>query len=148
GGRFLVELNRFAQGHVVPRDLQFSFHPVQRQRFQNGARAHEWHGRFPDLFDTDDLRLAKTQPDRHFFEWLAAVLFFESMGYWSLIEKYETKLHRRKIEHFSKTVPPHVRDFVLSNRAGLPDLFVFRPNSPDWFFCEIKGGPDRVSPQL
>lgn len=130
----------------MPLKLTFPFHPSQRARFADGSLAEEWYGAYPEIFDKEDYRLARSQPGNHFFEWLAAVLFRESMGYCSLIEKYETAKHAEKVERFRKTVDPAVFDFAMAHRAGLPDLFVYLPGTTDWFFCEVKGGSDRLSP--
>lgn len=130
----------------MPLELTFPFHPSQRARFADGGLVDEWYGAYRDIFDENDYRLARSQPGNHFFEWLAAVLLRESMGYCSLIEKYESANHAAKVETFRKTVDPVVFDFAMGHRAGLPDLFVYRPETSDWFFCEVKGGPDRLSP--
>jgi hypothetical protein len=118
----------------------------QRARFADGSLVDEWHGSYPDIFDEDDYRLARSQPGNHFFEWLAAVLFRESTGYYSLIEKYETAKHAGKVAKFKEIVNPAVFEFAMTHRAGLPDLFVYQPGTPNWFFCEVKGGSDRLSP--
>lgn len=127
-------------------EIAFPFSSAQRDRFRLGTLLDEWAARYPNIFDERDVAIAKNQPPYHFFEWLAAVLFYEAAGYLSLIEKYETALHDRKIEVFRKTVPPAVCDDVLANRSGLPDLLVYAPNSENWFFCEIKGANDRLKP--
>ena len=96
------------------------------------------------LFDERDVEICRNQPDYHFFEWLGAVVLFEATGYLSLIEKYETKSHPRKLDAFRASVSPDVFDHVLNNRTGVPDLFSYKPDYSDWFFCEIKGGRDTL----
>lgn len=127
----------------MPIDLTFNYHPALRAQFADGSLVEKWRNAYADMFDADDYRLAKRQSDYHFFEWLAAVLFRESTGYYSLLEKYET--HPEKIKIFSEKVDPETFKFVMSHRAGIPDLFLYRPDKDEWFFCEVKGGPDRVS---
>lgn len=129
----------------MPVELTFPYHPSQRERFKDGSLVDEWYRAYPDIFDENDYRIARNQPGYHFFEWLAAVLLRESMGYCSLIEKYETAGHEEKFNTFQSTVDPAVFKDVMANRVGLPDLFVYRPGTNDWFFCEVKGGPDDLS---
>ena len=125
-------------------DIEFPFHSLQRERFRSGELVKEWSLKYPQIFDDHDVRIANHQLHYHFFEWLGAVLIYESMGYLSLIEKYETKLHKRKFEIFKKIVPAEVFDYVLNNRTGVPDLFAYSPDKSDWFFCEVKGLTDRL----
>ncbi len=127
-------------------DLFFTFHSMQRSRFRDGELVNEWSGRYPELFDERDIELAKNQQKYHFFEWLSAVMLFEATGYLSLLEKYTTKTHPRKISKFEQVVPKEVFEYASNNQSGLPDLFCFLPNSDKWFFCEVKGGPDRIRP--
>lgn len=63
-----------------------------------------------------------------------------------MIEKYETAKHAAKVATFRKTVDPAVFEFAMAHRAGLPDLFVYQPGTANWFFCEVKGGSDQLSP--
>jgi len=125
-------------------EIEFPFHKKQRERFRSGELIQEWSAKYQQIFDGHDIRITNNQPHYHFFEWLGAVLIYESMGYLSLIEKYETKLHTRKIEIFKNIVPPEVSNYILENRTGAPDLFVYSPDEQDWFFCEVKGLTDRL----
>jgi hypothetical protein len=127
------------------KEFTFTYHPNQRLRFRDGNLLHEWSERYRQLFDEDDLRLARSQRYTHFFEWLAAVLLYEATGFLSLLEKYETACHPRKVAVFRKTVPQPVFDYVMANRAGIPDLFVYAPDRSNWFFCEVKGASDRLA---
>jgi hypothetical protein len=131
---------------VTGADFTFTYHPLQRQRFRDGLLVTEWRARYRDLFDEKDETLARNQSDYHFYEWLSAVLLWESMGYTALVEGYIAKSHPRKRELFRATVPAEVFAFVDENQSGLPDLFVYAPSTQDWFFCEVKGGPDRIRP--
>jgi hypothetical protein len=70
--------------------------PAQRARWQSRNLALEWRQKFPDLFDDDDLRIAKSQPNIHFYEWLGAIVLHHTTGYLSLVEKYEFATHPRK----------------------------------------------------
>lgn len=129
---------------MVQFDFLFSYHTAQQERFRSGELADLWYERYGDvLFDKEDLRLAKSQPQNHFFEWLAAVLLHEATGYRSLIEKYTSRNHLRKIGIFKDLVGPDFCDWAFANGAGFPDLFVYHPHSGDWFFAEVKGGADR-----
>ena len=130
-------------------NMEFSYHPSQRALFADGSLVKKWKNAYSDMFDEHDYRLAISQHGHHFFEWLSAVLLREATGYHSLIEKYETKKHVRKVAVFKETVNPDVFELAMSHPAGLSDLFVYRPGTHDWFFCEVKGGVDTLSsPQI
>jgi hypothetical protein len=131
----------------------FPFTLEQRRRFQTGELWQEWTRRYPDIFDDLDRAIAKTQaPKRmgyHFYEWLAAVLIFESMGYLSLVEHYEFKKHKRKQEIVHARVSPELFKLITHHskdygRVQCPDLFVYSLETADWFFCEVKGPKDAV----
>ena len=72
----------------------------QRERFRDGSLRDAWFQQFEGpCFDSEDLRLATNQPGNHFFEWLASINLYASLGLHSLIEKYESKkTHPRKYE--------------------------------------------------
>lgn len=120
-------------------DFSFTYHPEQRKRFRDGSLVGEWRMRYHDLFDEKDEVLARNQPQKHFYEWLSAVLLREAIGY----EGYIAKTHARKRKLFASIVPEEVFSFVDANQSGIPDLFVYSPTG-DCFFCEVKGGPDKV----
>lgn len=127
-------------------DFTFVYSPERRERFRLGELSEEWVERYPELFDEDDVRILKTEHQRqyHFFEWLSAVLLFESTGYISLMEKYTAKSHPLKLQTFSRLVSPDLYEFVMGSQSGMPDLFVFHPVTNDWFFAEVKGGADKL----
>jgi len=124
-------------------ELPFSFHRGQRERFRRGDLVREWRLRYPQLFDEDDERVLATDFARqyHFCEWLSAILLYESTGYPSLVEKYTTRCHPQKLQ---KIEQHSLVRWLRSNEAGQPDLFVFQPESKDWFFCEVKGPGDVI----
>lgn len=124
--------------------LNFFYQPAQRKRFRAGELVPLWNKRYPGLFDREDLRLHQSQPTFHYFEWLASVLLHEATGYFTLMEKYETARHTKKIKCFREIAGPRIFDDVMSNRSGVPDLFVYSPDRTDWFFCEVKGAADRL----
>jgi hypothetical protein len=128
-------------------DFVFIFHPERREKFRTGELGDEWVKRYPDLFDSDDVRILITDHQRkyHFFEWLSSVLLYESTGYISLMEKYSAKSHPRKISLFSKLVPQEVFDFLMDAPSGHPDLFSFHPKTGEWFFSEVKGAGDTLT---
>lgn len=127
-------------------DYNFSFNKTQRERFRNGELVRDWRTRYPQLFDEDDERVLTTEHQRkyHFFEWLSAVLLFESTNYLSLVEKYTSKSHTHKKEKIQKVISPSIYDWLCKNESGQPDLFVYELITKDWFFCEVKGGPDKI----
>jgi hypothetical protein len=127
-------------------DFTFTYHPLQRERFRDGSLVVEWRHRYPELFDNDDARVLKTAHQRqyHFFEWLSAILLYEATGHLSLIEGYTAKTHARNRDVLLDLVGPEMFEWLVGHQSGQPDLFVYRPQSGEWFFCEVKGGPDRV----
>ena len=134
--------------------ITFGTFPVashQRDRFMHGQLSQDWYEKYPAIFDEDDLRLARSQPTYHFFEWLAAILLYLSIGYHSLIEKYKyTKGgHKRKQEIIERLNSASL-NAALAHRGDYgnvqcPDLLVYAPDLTDWFFCEVKGGNDKLS---
>lgn len=67
----------------------FAVDPQQKARFATGELCQAWQRRYSQLFDVDDRRLAASQPQYHFYEWLAAILIYETSGWLSLVEQYE-----------------------------------------------------------
>jgi hypothetical protein len=127
-------------------DFTFTYHPDQRKHFRDGSLADEWRLHYPMLFDAKDRELLKTghQAQYHFFEWLSAVLLYEATGYLSLVEGYTAKTHKEKREKLRDTVGVEIFNWLDENQSGQPDLFVYRRGTDQWFFCEVKGGPDKT----
>jgi hypothetical protein len=125
--------------------LHFFYHADQRRRFVAGELGPIWSARYPQLFDDDDCRLCRNQckDGFHFYEWLAAILLYEATGYLSLVQKYGSKNHKRKLPIWEKVAPVK----SLPDGYGYPDLFVYAPDRTDWYFCEVKGGRDRLQPR-
>jgi hypothetical protein len=124
-------------------DFTFTYHTAQRERFRTGSLAEEWKERYSTIFDQADLVLVRNQPQYHFFEWLSAVLIYEATGWRSLVESYTAKTHPRKRETLVATVGEEIFQWIDTHGSGQPDLFSFQPGTDQWFFCEVKGGPDR-----
>lgn len=119
----------------------------QRDRFRSGELAEEWAKLFPEIFDGDDLRIAKSQPDYHFFEWLGSIVLRVTTGYLSLVEKYEFAGHPRKSKILKDIVEPAVFEMMRAPGVQCPDFFVYSADHTDWFFCEVKGNQDRIRPE-
>jgi len=128
----------------------FFYSKRQRNRFKIRELLNEWYERYPQIFDEDDFRITVKQPNCHFFEWLSAVLIFQSTGYLSLIEKYQFKSNKRKcaaLKEFvaSGRITTELYDLIVNRKkygfgnSQCPDLFVYLPDGRDWFFCEAKG---------
>jgi REP element-mobilizing transposase RayT len=127
----------------------FPYSRDQRERFKVGDLVHEWTERYPRIFDEQDRQIAFNQPDYHFYEWLAAVLLRDSIGYLSLIEEYEFKVHKRQHEILRKIVSTDLYQLISNHKeefgnTQVPDLFVYAPDHSDWFFCEVKGPNDMM----
>jgi len=88
--------------------------------------------------------MTQHQRNYNFFEWLAAVLLFESTGYLSLVAKYTSNNHPEKHDKLRRCLTPTVDAWPLTNESGQPDLFVYSPTNAEWFFCEVKGPADRI----
>jgi hypothetical protein len=130
------------------------FHPSQWERFTSGQLWQDWAKSFPDIFDEMDVQIARNQappPMRyHFFEWLAAVVLYQTTGYLSLVEQYEFPSHQRKRTILQRVVPPDLLEFITDHsipygHVQCPDLLVYSPDFSDWFFCEVKGPRDTLS---
>jgi hypothetical protein len=126
-------------------DFTFTYKKEQRESFRRGILVKSWRVRYPDLFDGLDVHFARTQPTAHFFEWLTAILLYEATGYLSL-QEYILRTHPRKRAIFESRVSKKIFRDVDYDQGGLPDLFVYSPRFRDWFFCEVKGGPDGIRP--
>ncbi len=129
----------------------FEVNPKQRERFISGELWQEWSEKYPDLFDADDRRIARNQArlGYHFYEWLAAMLIYHSTGYLSLVELYYTKTHKGKQSALEKINSSSLNGLIAKQRLEegikFPDLLVYSPDFTDWFFCEAKGGRDRLA---
>jgi hypothetical protein len=87
--------------------------PVSRalqSRWKQGKVAPAWKRQYPQLFDDDDLRLAKSQGHMgyHFYEWLAAIILHHATGYHALVAKYQFGKHVRKEAILEKLLPPQM----------------------------------------
>jgi hypothetical protein len=131
----------------------FEYHPAQWERFKSGELWAEWGSAYPEIFDQQDLEIARNQagpPNNYqFHEWLAAVLIFHAFGYLSLAEQYEFKVQRRKRTILRELLPEDTFLLVTDHaqrfgRVQGPDLFAYSPDRSDWFFCEVKGPRDRL----
>ena len=124
-------------------DFTFTYHSAQRARFRSGSLADEWVARYPMIFDSADRDLVKNQPTYHFFEWLSAVLIYEATGWLSLVESYTAGTHPDKRDRLRGIVGDDIFKELDLHQSGQPDLFVYQPGTDQWFFCEVKGGPDK-----
>ncbi|MDH5353807.1 MAG: VRR-NUC domain-containing protein [Gammaproteobacteria bacterium] len=123
----------------------------QFEKFKRGELAEDWFKRYPELFDDDDIRVARTQAKMglHYYEWLSALTIYQSTEYLSLIESYEFKVQKRKQKIIKDLLPEKVLEAILmpyddSRKAQCPDLLCFKPDYSDWFFCEVKGPTDKL----
>lgn len=66
------------------------------------------------------------------------------MGWYSLVEKYEYKRHKRKQAVLRRLIPREQRRIIGRQGAQCPDLLVYKPDFSDFFFCEVKGRRDRI----
>ena len=131
-------------------DFIFTYSPARRKAFRDGVLWQHWRHQYPMLFDERDEQLALTMASpeaggSHFFEWLSAILLYEATGLVSMQANFVAKNHPLKRQRFEQIVGKACFDHVDSKQPGLPDLFVYPANGiGDWFFCEVKGGPDKL----
>ena len=131
---------------------EYTFTEGDREEFRARRKVLQWACEYPLLFDSEDIRIARTQAQMgyHFFEWYVAIRLYEEIGYLSLVEKYAYKAHARKRATFQSLVPASVFEFVTERKKHgygqqAPDLLVYTPDRSDWFFCEVKGLRDKLS---
>jgi len=122
--------------------------PALRAQWGYGL-AQDWRRQYPDVFDADDLRLVKTQSNRHFPEWFAAIHLFHRDGVFSLVEKYGCANHLRKLavwEALFSTTQRKTLDKICEDKnVQGPDLLAYAPDRSRRFFAEVKGPGDRLS---
>lgn len=120
-----------------------------KERWLHRHLADEWRKSYPNLFDEDDFRLAKSQPMYHFIEWFAAIHIFHRDGVHSLVTKCHCSNHKRKLGVLSKLPRRDIRDYLLELReeenVATPDLLLYRPDFSDFWFAEVKGPGDRLA---
>ena len=121
------------------------------QRFREGELIEEWYGKYPNLFFPECYNLAKSQgrsKGNHFYEWLSAIIIYNSLGYNVLVEKYYMRnKHPIKYELFKQRCPHDLFEYIMIPRTPAtqpPDLFCYRNDTHGWFLCEIKGGNDTL----
>ena len=136
-----------AMSETAKNMVGLEFSDDQRDKFRYGKLAEEWFTRFPQIFDEDDLRLAKSQPLNHFCEWLSAVVIFETTGWLSLIEKYQFRNHQRKQKVLNSLITNEEREAFDSIGAQLPDLLIYKSDFSRWEFREVKGPGDVLRPE-
>jgi VRR-NUC domain len=112
--------------------------------------ACQWLEQYPHLFDEVDLKLAQNQPSYHFCEWFAAIHLFKRDGVHSLVEKYVYQNHPAKAARLAAVLSEQERaildDIERTYLAQPPDLFVFAPGTHRYWFVEVKGPGDKLSP--
>jgi len=124
----------------IPNEIKIS--ASDRAAWVAGRLHESMVAKYPEIFDSDDLRIARNQYayGSHFTEWSAAVWIWKKLGLWSLVEKYEFAGHPRKTEVLASlgiTIKrnPHCQH---------PDLLVY-DLSGSWVFVELKTKTDKLS---
>ena len=125
---------------------EWHYHPAVREAFRTGDLADRWMGQYPEIFDELDRAQVASQPNNHFYEWMAAVFLREGFGLLSLVEKYEFGKHVRKQRVLSELMPRSSVEVITCRPAPCqaPDLLVYTEDRSDWFFVEVKGPKDRL----
>lgn len=112
--------------------------------------AQQWRVSYPQLFDDDDFRLTQSQSWTHFWEWFAAIHIYHRDGAYSLVEKYGCRSHSAKQETYESIMADQERQ-TLDRICGeyhvqSPDLLAYLPDFSRYWFVEVKGPGDRLSP--
>ena len=128
----------------IDRIASIEYTESQRDRFRSGELVRIWARQYPKIFDKDDIRITRKQPNYHFFEWLAAITIYNSTGYLSLIEKYEFKNHEKKQRILKKLMTNEQVVQIYLHGAQCPDLLAYASDYKEWFFCEVKGSRDKL----
>jgi len=103
--------------------------------------ALQWSKQYTELFDADDVRLARAQPSNQFAEWFAAIHLFQRDGVLALIENYIFGAHaekRRRITEIQKGLLEQLQDIKKSLGVQPPDLLLLARQDVLWF-CRIQG---------
>jgi hypothetical protein len=122
-----------------------------RKRWWPEPLAKEWLLQYPGLFDFDDFRQATRQPEKHFFEWFAAIHLFQRDGSMSLVEKCAYPSNPVKYERYLSLIDEETRvelDAIRRRCRGvqLPDLMVIASDHKKISFAEVKGDRDKLRP--
>lgn len=154
--RFLVKSedgNRKAAEPLFRKTFQRTFTSSTRRAFMEGSLVDALVKEYPQLYDEDDIKLAKGPQGRegtHFCEWYAAKIVHELTGFYVLVEKAEVPSHEHKAAVLKKLMPQGHIDFIYQlnkpyfGSSQCPDLLVYAPDFSDWYFCEVKGPGDSV----
>jgi hypothetical protein len=151
-----------SSGQVLPRviseELNFSYPKHLKKQFQLDTRGQieAWQRDYPFLFDVRDASLANEYQGRtlspHFLEWFAAIKIYETLGYYSLNQSYETIGHAAKQGLLRKMASEDAFRFMTTPHPvygeGLcPELLLYRPDFSDWCFCTVRGPKDSLQPE-
>jgi hypothetical protein len=129
---------------AIKKIAEIVYSDKQREAFKNDLLRNLWAKQYPMLFDKNDISNAKNQPKNHFFEWLAAIVIFNTTGNLSLVEKYEFQNQPRKRKILKMILNKDQLDILGADKRQCPDLFVYSSDYKDWFFCEVKGHKDKL----
>ena len=140
---------------VISGEFDFTYPKHLRKQFAQDTRGQveTWQREYPFLFDVRDASLATSYQGRsvspHFLEWYAAIKMYETLGYYSLNEKYECPDHAAKQGTLRKLVSEEAFRFIVNPHpvygAGLcPELLLYKPDLSDWCFCTVRGPKDTL----
>jgi hypothetical protein len=135
---------------IIFQEFDFTYPKQLRKQFAHdtSGQIEAWQREYPFLFDVRDASLANDYQGRslnpHFLEWYAAIKMYETLGYYSLNEKYECSGHAAKQGLLRRLVSEDAFRFMVNPHpvygSGLcPELLLYRPDLSDWCFCIVKG---------
>src|SRR6184192_446888 len=106
-------------------EIEFPFNPKLRDRFKSGELAPVWMKQYPQLFTRRDIELIQPGKSFLFFEWLAAILLFQSTGYISC-HKWCCVNHPAKLAKLRELAgDDFTEEVAMGELTGHPDLLVF-----------------------
>jgi hypothetical protein len=140
---------------LISQELDFTYPKYLRKQFaqDTSGQIETWRRDYPFLFDVRDATLANEYQGRslspHFMEWYAAIKVYETLGYYSLNEKYECSGHAAKQGLLRKLVSDDAFRFMVNPHpvygdGHCPELLLYKPDLTDWCFCTVTGPKDTL----
>jgi hypothetical protein len=140
---------------VLSEEFTFTYPKHLRKQFVHDTRGQieAWQRDYPFLFDVRDASLANDYQGRslspYFLQWYAAIKLYETLGYYSLNEKYECSGHAAKQGLLRRLVSEEAFRFIVNphpiyGEGNCPELLLYKPDFSDWCFCTVSGPKDTM----
>jgi hypothetical protein len=137
------------------KDLCFVYTEEQRRAFKAGIW-QQWIKDYPDYFTIEEgWSRIQMEAGYGFFEMLTAVSLIQATGYrllgWGNRNPKNTP--KKTFDILQRLLPDELFHLAFYGKVfeghspQPPDLFLYHPDFSNFFFCEVKGGTDRLSKQ-